>query len=116
MAAKKASKTGKKATAATGAKRPGGVDLSTDVIRFIPTGVDTPHAYVIDAKGNTIHSKVGSDRFLEAVRTLVGSNVATRCADHADTLEAQRPGFGWALAARILRGEEPATDDVAVSA
>lgn len=115
MATKKPSKTAKKATTASSSKRPGNMDLSPDVIRFIPTGGNV-FSYVLQADGRSVHSRVGSETFYAAIATLIGTNVATRCAEHADRLESGAPGAGWSRAAAMLRGldvTEDTSDEIA---
>jgi len=118
MAGKKPSKTAKKSTAAAAPKKLGAVEISSDMQRLVPTGVEEPYAYVLDIDGKSIHSKVGSERFYAAISTLVESSVALRVAKHAEELEAKTPGYGWLKAAGILRGTwvEPGSDAAAVDA
>lgn len=99
----KSSKTARRSTPTTARS---GLDLSPDVIRFITTGTVVPYAYILEASGHSTHSKVGSDTFYTSISTLVGTNVAERCARRAEELEALRPGNGWERAAAILRGTE----------
>lgn len=104
MAGNKPSKTAKRANAATAPKKIGAVEISPDMGRLVPTGIEEPYAYVIDINGKSIHSRVGSERFYAAITSLVGSTCALRVAKHAEALEAKDPGHGWLKAAGILRG------------
>jgi len=106
MATKKTSKTASKANAAAAPKKKGDMEISPDMPRLVPTGTEKPYAYVFDMNGKAIHSPVGSERFFQAIESLVGTVAAPRVADHADKLEELRPGFGWSRAAKILRGED----------
>lgn len=103
MAGNKPSKTAKKANAAAAPKKLGAVEISPDMARIVPTGIDEPYAYVFDIDGKSIHSRVGSERFYAAITSLVGSTCALRVAKHAEELEAKDPGQGWLKAAGILR-------------
>lgn len=103
MAGNKPSKTAKKANAAAAPKKLGAVEISPDMARLVPTGIEEPYAYVFDIDGKSIHSRVGSERFYAAITSLVGSTCALRVAKHAEELEAKNPGQGWLKAAGILR-------------
>jgi hypothetical protein len=104
MAGKKPSKTTNKANAAAAPKRKGEVELSPDMSRLVPTGIDRPHAYVFDVDGKCVHAPVGSDRFFEAILTLKDTIVTERVAAQAEALEEKQPNSGWLKAAGLLRG------------
>lgn len=95
-------------------KKKGAVEISPDMSRIVPTGVDEPYAYVFDIDGKSIHAKVGSEIFFQAISTLVDSSVALRVAARAEELEEDNPGHGWLKAAGILRGTwvEPGASEV----
>jgi hypothetical protein len=95
-------------------KKKGAIEISPDMSRIVPTGVDEPHAYVFDIDGKSIHAKVGSEKFFQAISTLVDSSAALRVAARAEELEEVNPGHGWLKAAGILRGTwvEPGEPEV----
>lgn len=95
MAGAKSSKTAKASVRAGSTGKSGGFERAAETPRFIPCGQG--YAYVCTPDGKSLHTKVGSPKFAEAVVELVAKE-RPRVERDIAALEAKYPTTGWAAA------------------